>query len=99
MTDSEKINTICLLLDVQEQYLTELEPHMQKAMKHYIGNALNAVKLMRKKCTTVIKQEDEWGASADHLRSVIDEIVNNVINEDSVLISKKEYEQWMQQKK
>lgn len=69
-----KINIIAILVDLQDQYITELAPEFKQGMKQMINRASIHTKAFIKECDRVLNKDSQidFGATSDDLRVIIE---------------------------
>lgn len=70
-----KINMIAVLIDLQDQYLSELKPEFRHGMKKLINRASIHTKAFIKECDRVLSDENslDFGDVSDELRIFIED--------------------------
>lgn len=70
-----KINMIAVLIDLQDQYLSELKPEFRQGMKQLINRASIHTKAFIKECDRVLSDENalDFGDVSDTLRELIED--------------------------
>jgi len=71
---SDKINLIAIFEDLQDQYISELQPELKQGMKHMINRAAIQTRLFIKECDKVLNKDsqDDFGFTSDELRIIIE---------------------------
>jgi len=71
-----KINMIAILEDLQDQFISELQPDLRQGMRHIINRAATHTKQFIKYCDRVFQEDNQeaFGDTADEIRKILDEI-------------------------
>lgn len=74
MNNAQKINVIALLIDIQDQYLTELSPEYKQGMKRLCNNAHIHTKKLVKEFDKIhdADTQESFGLAADEVRELIE---------------------------
>ena len=69
-----KINMIAILEDLQDQYITELQPELKFGMKSMINNCSLHTKRFIRECDRILSKDnsDNFGVTSDFLRELIE---------------------------
>ncbi len=70
----EKINMIAILEDLQDQYISELQPELKQSMKQMINRAAIHTKAFIKECDRILddQNKEDFGIVADGIRIIIE---------------------------
>lgn len=70
-----KINMIAVLIDLQDQYLSELAPEFKQGMKQLVNKASKHTKHFIRECDRVFSEENslDFGEVSDELRELIED--------------------------
>lgn len=79
MNNSQKINLIAVLFDIQDQLLTELSSEYKQGMKQLCNNAMIHTKRLVKKFDDIHSEENQiaFGKAADDIRELIEKYINS----------------------
>jgi len=71
---SDKINLIAILEDLQHQYMMELQPDLRFGMKKMINKAEFYTRQFIKECDKVFNKQsqDDFGSTSDDIRIIIE---------------------------
>ena len=70
----EKINMIAILEDLQDQYISELQPELKQVMKQMINRAAVHTRAFIKECDSILTDQNktDFGIIADEIRVIIE---------------------------
>jgi hypothetical protein len=74
LTNTDKINLIAVIFDIQQQYLIELNPEYRHSMKQLCNEGINVLNRLIRKFDKIHSKENQkyFGDTADKLREKID---------------------------
>lgn len=72
-----KINMIACLIDLQDQYLTELSPMFQYGLKKMINEASKHTKRFIREVDRILPEDSayDFGSTCDDLREIIEDSI------------------------
>ena len=70
----EKVNMIAILMDLQDQYISELVPEFKFGMKQMINRASTHTKAFIRECDKIFGEESrkDFGIDADDIRVILE---------------------------
>lgn len=79
MQDKEqkyRINMIALLVDILDQYLTELKPEYRQGMKQMINNSLTSTRRFIREIDRIMNDQNKenFGFTAEDIRELLDSV-------------------------
>ena len=77
--DQDKVNMICVLMDVVGQYLVEVKPQMRERLKQLTGRSIKQNNLFIKEVDKILHdgKQEKFGEACDKVRELLDNVYLN----------------------